>query len=89
MKWLWTSLAFILAIILVIIMKITRAKGDNVLQILDSWKNGLQKKITVINERQKKREMLIKIMEKNHAKIPKNVKSMSDDDIDKYITAYR
>jgi len=88
-KWMWIVLAGVLAGAIWIILRLTRSNGDHALKILDRLKIGLQKKITVINKRQEKREKLIKIMEKYHHEIDKDVKRMSDSELDKYINAFK
>lgn len=88
-KWMWIALSVVLAVTIFVILKLTRSNGDHALKLLDKWKIGLQHKITVINKRQVKREKVIKLLEKNHVGIAKNVKRMDDSELDSYIDLYR
>jgi len=89
-KWILVGLVSILALIIFLWMVFKKkSNGDRALKLLDKMKIGLQHKITVIEKRQKKREKLIKIIRKGRHDIGKNVKRMSDSELDKYIDALK
>jgi hypothetical protein len=81
-------LIVVIGLILVYLFFRKKGNGDGLLHILDRWRRGLQKEIIVINRRKEKRKRLHSILKEKHIEIDRNISSMSDHDLDQYISAF-